>query len=343
MTVTTVSPIPQQGRRTTTDFVADIGGTNARFALSDSVTGSLSHFRTLSCAGGADLTELVDEYRRLAGLPAPTRMCIALAGPISSDLCGATNTELQFSISDVRNRLGLERFEVINDFAAIANAIPALSPASTAQLGSPLLRDDRPKAVIGPGTGLGMAGLVPDHGEWRVITSEGGHTAAAPQSDFEEQVIHVLRQTHGYVSAETICSGPGLVRTHTAISAVLGVPVEPLTAAEITTRAIEGSATLDGDIKRSSDVCIRTLDLFCDQLAGVAATAALTFNALGGVYIGGGIPSHIADFLHRSNFRDRFQDHPQMGGYLSQIATVRITETNPGLIGASHWLGHTAA
>lgn len=329
MTVITTSPIPQQGTRSAASLVADIGGTNARFALSNPLTGEFTHFRNLDCAGKTDLTELVQEYLLLTGLPAPTQMCVALAGPITGDSCGLTNTDLRFSISDVRRRLGLDRFEVINDFAAIATAIPALSSEVLSPLGSARPRDDLPKAVVGPGTGLGMAGLLPDRGGWRVVTSEGGHTAAAPQSDFEEQVLHTLRERHGYVSAETICSGPGLVRTHAAISQVFGVREEVLTAAQISERGMAGT----------DRVCTETLVLFCDQLAGVAVTAALTFNARGGVYIGGGIPTHIADFLHRSNFRERFQKHPQMGDYLAGIATVRITETNPGLIGAGKWLG----
>ncbi|RIJ78207.1 glucokinase [Nakamurella silvestris] len=321
---TAVLVAPPTGHR----LVADIGGTNARFAFSDPDSGALHHIRNLECAGRGNLTELVQDYLRQVGFTAPSRMCVALAGPINGDLCGLTNTPLRFSITRTRAELGLEHLDVINDFAAIALAVPTLTASDTAPLGTVPPRDGLTKAVLGPGTGLGMAGLLPTATGWQVVTGEGGHIPAAPFDDYDSEVIGVLRRAHGSVSAETMVSGPGLVRTHAAVCLLSGHPAEPLTAAQISDRGQRGT---DPD-------CVTTLTLFCQQLATVAATAALTYGALGGVYLAGGIPGRIADFLHSSSFRQRFEHHPQMGGYLSQIATVRITVDNPGLRGAGRHL-----
>ena len=310
-------------------LVADLGGTNARFALADPEARRLTDELTLPTNSGRTLVDLTNEYLVLAGAGPIDKACFAIAGPVSGDRCSLTNADLEFSIEETRLELGLGTLLVVNDFAAVARSIPELGPEHLFQVGD--VRPDlaRGAVAVGPGTGLGVATILPDGAGWRVQPGEGGHVALACLHEDELEVARALRRRWGYASAEMVLSGPGLVRLYLALADALGTDAATDVRPDvIVERALAG---LD-------QTCVATLGMFCELLATVAANAALTTGATGGVFVAGGIVKRFPEFLAQSGFRERFSWHPHAGRYLAEISTVIITAPEPGLIGALHIL-----
>jgi glucokinase len=222
---------------------------------------------------------------------------------------------------------------LLNDFEALALALPSLSDADVEWIGTP--RPDRtlPMAVIGPGTGLGVSSCVPVGAGWVAIAAEGGHVTAPAADDFEADVLRAMRREHAHVSAERALSGIGLPTLHRAVSSVRGAAVETLAAEEITRRAIdEGNAD-----------CRATLDTFCAMLGTFAGNVALTVGARGGVYIAGGIAQKLGADLLGARFRARFEAKGRFSDYLARIATGLITARHAALAGAAQALVQTPA
>jgi glucokinase len=180
-------------------------------------------------------------------------------------------------------------------------------------------------AVIGPGTGLGVAGCIPAGDRWIALPAEGGHATAAPADDFESEVLCYARREHGHVSAERLLSGIGLPLLHRAVAAANGRPVEDLTPEEITRRALD-----EGDAD-----CHATLATFCAMLGGFAGNVALTLGTRGGVFIAGGIAQRLGDVFVASRFRERFEAKGRFREYLAAIATALITAPHAALLGAA--------
>ncbi|RNM12650.1 glucokinase [Nocardioides pocheonensis] len=306
-------------------LVADIGGTNARFALADPRTRLLSQELTLPTSSARRFVELVEDYLAKVGADSVDAACFAIAGPVSGDRCTLTNAELDFSIEETKRDLGLSTLLVVNDFAAAARSIPELGPQDLFQVGEVRLDLARGAVAVGPGTGLGVATILPDHTGWRVQPGEGGHVALACLHEDELEVVRALRKSWGYASAEMVLSGPGLVRLYGALAEAHGTSaVADVRPDEIVERALS-----------STDyTCVATLGMFCELLATVAANAALTTGATGGVFLAGGIVKRFPEFLAQSGFRERFTWHPHAGTYLDQIATVIVMAPEPGLTGA---------
>jgi glucokinase len=306
--------------------VADIGGTNARFALADPQTMELGAELTLPTRDARTLTGLAATYLRLTGAGPVDAACVAIAGPVGGDRCSLTNADLDFSIDETRSELGLSTLLVVNDFAAVARAVPELGPQDLFQVG-----DVRPDltcgaVAVGPGTGLGVATILPSGSGWNVLPGEGGHVALAGLHEDELEVVRALRKRWGYASAEMVLSGPGLVRLYEALDG--GSCVSEARPDVIVERALSGA-------DRTS---VAALGMFCELLATVSANAALTTGARGGVFLAGGIVKRFPEFLARSGFRERFAWHPHAGTYLTQISTVIVTAPEPGLLGALHIL-----
>ena len=241
-----------------------------------------------------------------------------------------TNHSWSFSIREMQRSFKFKHFVVLNDFKAIALALPALPVEDLRQVGGGQSRTDGPRAVIGPGTGLGVAGLVgDDRGGWVAIDGEGGHATLAATNEREWRVIEWLARRHGHASAERAVSGPGLVDVYTALQDIDGDEPIAIDAAIVTGRALEGH-----------DRCaIDALDLFCAFLGIVAGNLALTLGATGGVYIGGGIVPRLGGFFDRSSFRSRFEAKGRFAAYAASIPTfVIVRETSPALIGAERAL-----
>ena len=315
-------------------LVADIGGTHARFGLIDGPGRSIARVQRLRAAEHASLIEAVRAY--LASLPpsfpAPTRACFAVAAPLEGDAVTFTNSHWNFLRSKLRSELGLDQLQVLNDFEALALALP--------RLGSDGLRAHgvrpRPRgslAVVGPGTGLGVAGLIETATGWCAIPGEGGHATLSAADDFETAVLAAARCELEHVSAERLLSGLGLPLLHRAVGVASGrcVDVEAPSAEFIVKRGSDGSDA----------GCALTLSVFCAMLGSFAGNVALTLGARGGLYIGGGIVPRIADLFFASAFRERFEAKGRYRAYLQAIPTALILDPQAALIGAALALEQT--
>lgn len=308
-------------------LVADIGGTNARFALSDGRR--LDAVRTLACADYPGIADAVRSYLAQAGDARVSHAAIGVATPIQGDQVSLTNHPWTFSIAAVRDELGLAELLVLNDFAALALALPLLPAETLSAVGGGRARPGAPRVVLGPGTGLGVAALVHGaDGAAEVVSGEGGHVAFAPRDDDELDLWRHARDCFGgHVSAERLISGPGLERIHAWASA-RGRGGGPVDAATIVARALDGS---DPD-------CGTALAVFCRLLGGFAADMAVAFGAYGGVYLGGGIVPRLGGYFAASGFRARFEDKGRMSALLASIPVQVIHDPWPGLRGAAEHL-----
>ena len=304
-------------------MLADIGATNARFRLSG---GGGETTAVLASAEFSSLEATVRGFLDSVRPAVPPRTAaFAVAGPVSGDAVTLTNLGWRFSITELRRVLGLDRLEVVNDFTAVALALPALGPGDRRVLGG----EREPTAgaalaVLGPGSGLGVSGLLPTPGGgWVSIAGEGGHVTLAATDEREAAILAALRRRLGPVSAECALSGPGLVNLYRAVAELDGHEAEPLAPAAIT------EAGLDGSCPR----CREALALFAAFLGTVAGDLALTLGARGGVYLAGGIAPRLADFLEGSTFRRRFEDKGIQRPWLAAIPTWIITHPFPAFAG----------
>ena len=307
-------------------WVADVGGTNARFAWQADAQAPLSDVASYATADHATLQSAMRQYLSEHGKAVPPWCAMGIATAIGGDLVHMTNHPWSFSIDGLRRELGLERFLVINDFTALALSLPALQPADLRQVGAGLAVADAPVGLIGPGTGLGVSGLFTSaRGQLVPIDGEGGHVTLGGSNPLEDAVIGVLRKRFGHASAERALSGPGLVNLHDALCAVEGVPVRELTPTEVTQLASAGS-----DAR-----CVAVVDLFFSLLGNVAGNLAVTLGSRGGIYIGGGIVPRLGDWIDRSAFRERFIGKGRFRDYLDAMPTyVVLSATSPALVGA---------
>jgi glucokinase len=312
-------------------LVADIGGSNARFGWMARPGTGLAHVRSLPCAAHAGPTEAALAYlaelrEQLGnGFEAPGAAAWAVATAVADDRITLTNSGWSFSRRDARAQLGLDRLDVLNDFEALALALPCLEPSQLRPVGcTPRPAPGGVLAVVGPGTGLGVAALLPHRGAWVAVPGEGGHATLAPADDLESAVLAAARREFAHVSAERLLSGIGLPVLHGAIAAVEGRVADTLSAEHIVERGIAGSDA----------PCGRTLDLFCALLGGFAGNVALTVGARGGLYVGGGIVPRLGERFFRSSFRERFEAKGRFRPFLQAIPTHLITDTMAALTGA---------
>jgi glucokinase len=309
-------------------LLADIGGTHARFALGEA-DGSVSDPLVLACRDFPGPAAAAEAYlATVADKGAPRKGAFAVASPVIGDTIDMTNHTWTFRIDDVRRDLNLDDLRVINDFAAIALAVPHLGEADRHQVGGGTAVPDAPIAVLGPGTGLGVSALVPAGGGWVPLATEGGHVTMAATTEREDAVIALLRRD-GHVSAEDVISGVGLVNLYRALSELeKEKPAPDVTPAEVTERALEGTCP------RGSEA----LEMFCVLLGTAAANLALSLGARGGVYVAGGIVPKLGDAFAASGFRRRFEDKGRFSDYLAAVPTYVVTHELPAFVGLSHML-----
>ena len=309
-------------------LVGDVGGTHARFAWVAAPEAPLAQVATYAGADFASLTQAIERY--LAAEQAGARPCwaaIGIATAVTGDQVRMTNHPWAFSITRLQRELGLERLVVLNDFTALALSLPALEPSQLRQVGGGVAVAGAPLALLGPGTGLGVSGLLPARGGHVPISGEGGHVTLAAADPREAGIIELLRRRFGHASAERALSGPGLENLHQAL-AQLGGESRPAMSATQITAAAETDAH-----------CAEVVDLFLGLLGNVAGNLALTLGARGGVYVGGGIVPHLAERFQRSPFRERFESKGRFRDYLAAIPTWIITaHESPALIGAARAL-----
>ena len=312
-------------------LMGDVGGTNARFALQEAPDAQPSQVRTYAVSEYANIDGAMKAYLDQVVGPRPRQGAVGIANPIVGDFLRKTNSPWAFSIEAVRVALGLDRLLFINDFTALALSLPSLQPEHLRRIGTAGQAD--PKGAIGllgPGTGLGVSGLLHDTaGHLVPLGGEGGHVSLPAANAREDAVVAVLRERFGHASAERALQGAGLVAVYEALCKIDGVPAASLDPAGVTAAAMAGS-----DAR-----CVETIELFFAFLGSVAGNLALTLGARGGVYIGGGIVPRLGDWIDRSSFRERFIAKGRFRGYLDAIPTWLIhAETSPALIGAARAL-----
>jgi glucokinase len=312
-------------------LLADIGGTYARFTL-ETAPGVFTHTASLLCAEHADFHAAVSAY--LAALPARAggpveHAAVAIANPVEGDEVRMTNYHWQFSIEQMRQRLGLGTLVVVNDFTALAMALPRLAPEQKRQVGGGAARERSVVGVLGAGSGLGVSGLIPlvsDDGLGYVaLGTEGGHSSFSPRDEREIAILQFALTEYRHVSFERLLSGPGLELIYRALCQRAGCAAVALAAPEITRRALDGT----------DEVCAETLQAFCAVLGTAAANLAVTLGALGGIYIGGGIVPRLGEYFDRSAFRTRFEDKGRFSDYVKVIPTYVVTAEQATFVGAS--------
>lgn len=313
-------------------LLGDVGGTNARFGWQASAHSGIEHVLVLPCAAHDTLEAAIRAYLVLKNLPMPRAGALGIANPITGDVIRMTNHHWSFSISEMQRNLGLSQLNVINDFTALALALPSIPSSQLVQVGGQTAQPFAPKALIGAGTGLGVSGLLPtdadDH--WVAIAGEGGHVTLAAQNDTEYRVIELIRQRYGHVSAERVLSGQGLVDLYWALRQLhKEAPVDVAGAAEITAWALQDKDAL----------AMQSIDMFAGFLGAVTGDLALTLGARGGVYLGGGIVPRWLGWFETSNFRERFEAKGRFKTYLQDIPVWVINAAeSPALLGAARSL-----
>ena len=303
-------------------LLADIGGSKSRFALSDR-PGQVARLVAIDNDTVPDLETAIARY--LAGADArPRRATLAVAGPVDGEVIALTNRSWTCRRSRLVARFELSELRVLNDFEAVAWALPQLGAADLRLLGEPVAAHAGVKIVIGPGTGLGVAALVPINGSFHVVPSEGGHAAFGPQTLDEVEIFTRLMRRHGGLCAETVLSGQGLLRLRQALD-----PDAPCATPEA---IVEGARAAEPGAQAAARLFMRLLGRF-------AGCMALTFKALGGVYIAGGVARGLGPLLDGPDFRAGFEAHPPYQQMLAEIPTWLITCPEPGLVGCAALAG----
>lgn len=308
-------------------LVGDVGGTNARLALCNVKTGHISQVKTFSTLDYDNL-ETVIRYYLDEQQQHVIDGCIAIACPITNDWVEMTNYNWAFSTRQIKESLGLSHLEIINDFTAVSMAIPMLAESDIIQFGGKVPVKNKPIAIYGAGTGLGVSHLVQVDKRWVSLPGEGGHVDFAPNNVEEADILAVLHSELGHVSAERLLSGSGLVNLYRAIVKSDGREPDLLKPEDVTERALNYSCT----------DCRRALTFFCVIMGRFGGNLALNLGTFGGVYIAGGIVPRFLDFFKTSGFRAAFEDKGRFRDYLVDIPVYMIIHDQPGLLGAGAYL-----
>jgi glucokinase len=312
-------------------LLGDIGGTNARWAWQASAGLAPQDVVVLQGAANASLMDSAADYMARTGHRAPRWAAIGVATPVTGDQVRLTNGAWSFSIAALKRSLGVERCLVINDFTALAMSLPGLQPTDLRAVGAGLAVPHSPLALLGPGTGLGVSGLLPDRaGGWSALSGEGGHVTLAAADDKEAALLAVLRRRFGHVSAERVLSGSGLVNLVQALAELRGQPslAGSLQPADVAQHAIAGTDAL----------CAQAVQVFSSLLGNVAGNLVLTLGARGGVYLGGGIVPRLGAAFDAAVFRRRFEGKGRFAAYLQAVPSWVITAATPALAGAARAL-----
>jgi glucokinase len=335
MTATPISLVPASSTHAGgARLLADIGGTNARFAL-ETGPGRFEAIEVLACQDHATLADAMRAYLALpqaAALHTGIRhAAIAIANPITGDQVRMTNHHWAFSIEALRRECGFDTLVVVNDFSALARSLPHLGEHKL-QVGGGVPVADAPLGLLGAGTGLGVSGLIPSAAGWTALRSEGGHVSFSPVNETEIAILQYAWREFEHVSAERLLSGAGVELIYRALSDRAGRP-DSLAAPEISRRALSGECAL----------CDEVLEAFCGMLGTIAGNLAVTLGAQGGVYIGGGIVPRLGERFLQSSFRRRFEQKGRFSAYLAQVPTYVITAQYPAFLGVSAILSEKLA
>lgn len=305
-------------------LLADIGATNARFALlQDGNIGEVLHLPVADHA--TCYSAIAAALQALGSAQVPQTAVLAFAGPVEEARAVMTNAGWETTVGELRRRFGFSQVRLLNDYAALALGLDRLGADDLLAIGGPAPGGALPGtlAVLGPGSGLGVAALLPAKPYPLPLISEGGHVTLPATDRLEADLIAELRQELGHVSAERLLSGPGLANIHQGLARLQGERVAALDPAEVTRRGLDGADRL----------CRLALERFCLLLGTFAGDVALSFGARGGIFLGGGILPRFPDFLAASGFRARFEEKGRFRDYLADIPTWLITRPNAAFVG----------
>lgn len=316
-----------------TRLVADIGGTNARFALARRDADGALDLSAIDELQTADFESLADAARHYLDdhqASAIDGAVFAVASPVTGDAIKITNNPWKFSIAALQKDLKLKALELINDFAAVGYAVPELQRDDVQAVGCTVERlasesRDGHYSVLGPGTGLGVARLILRDGESIVLGTEGGHVSFAATTPDEVQILEALWHEHPRVSAERLLSGPGLVNLYRAVCEVAGQKAKDIDPADVTEHAKKSPDGLEA----------RSVDLFCAVLGAFAGDAALMQGGWDGVYLAGGITQKLLPWIQRSAFREHFESKGRFRELLKKVPTIAIVHPQVGLLGSA--------
>jgi glucokinase len=312
-------------------LLADVGGTNARFAWQTDSGAPISDIQVLQVAEHPRIQDAIRHYLNGLGRPVPASVAIAIANPITGDQVRMTNAAWSFSQAAVKAEFGFSTFRLLNDFTALALALPDLPANQLRQVGGQSPAPRSPVGLVGAGTGLGVSGLVPvGESSWMPLAGEGGHVTLPAITARERLVMDGLAQRYGHASAERLVCGQGLLDAFGLLCQADGVgPGAIHSAAAVTETAL----------RAHHPQAVEALTMFCAVLGTVAGNLALTLGAHGGVYVGGGIVPRLGAWFDSSPFRERFEAKGRFKSYLANIPVWVITSAqSPALLGAARSL-----
>ncbi|MGK0310375.1 MAG: glucokinase [Lentimonas sp.] len=310
-------------------LVADIGGTNARFAFCDEGSTVLQNIQVFHCAQFDSPIEAIAKYLSTNSVSIESA-CLAVAGPVNEtdDFVKLTNNPWSFSQNQLASRFDGGRLIVINDFVAAAMATTVIHPDDLFSLSKGLRFNlEQQRCILGPGTGLGVAGMLPYREKTLVLSTEGGNRSFSPENEIEDYILQFLRSELQVVSCEALLSGNGLVNIYRALCSYHKQTADHSKADDISAAAF-----------KKDPMAHQALQTFFEILGSVAGDCALTLGATGGVYIGGGIAPKFSEALLESKFRERFENKLNYSFYLKKIPTAIVMHQYPGLLGAAAYL-----
>jgi glucokinase len=305
-------------------LLADIGATHARFAL-QTAPGVFRSVRVLRCDDFEGIVPLLQFYLADHDGAALHHAALAVANPVNGDQVRMTNRDWEFSTDAVRRELGLQTLLVVNDFTALAMAIPGLKPHDLMKVGGGVAAGNAVVGVLGPGTGLGVSGVIPTVDGFVTLGSEGGHVNFAPADEREFAILQFAWKEWPHVSNERLISGPGMEIIYRALALRNGVSAAPRSSPDI----------ISGALDENDPLCLEVLECFCGMLGGAAANLAVTLGAFGGIFIGGGIVPRMGEWFAQTQFRARFEAKGRFSSYLAEIPTFVITTPNPAFHGVA--------
>ena len=323
---------------TSGQLVIDLGGTNIRFGLVAENTLSPTHMESYTISSFPELEQAIAHYLSQYPHYQPQQAAIAVAGPVTGDHFQLTNFAWAFRISDLCKKFGFKRFKMINDFTALALSLPLLQADELVQVGGGEAKPDGTIALVGPGTGLGVSGLLHTKAGYYPLSGEGGHVSLGARSSRELAIFDEFHKKYGHMSAERLLSGTGLGEVYQVIRRLDQLDATALPVADIAHSAIEGSCAS----------CMETMSMFCEWLGVIASDLVVTLGANGGLYIGGGIVPKLGDYFLNSNFRQQFETKGRFREFMETVPCYVIRAEHPALYGAAasldeqfSELGHT--
>jgi glucokinase len=318
-------------------LVADVGGTHIRFGIA--VAGPDENSLNVHCVrrypvrAHESISHAAQHYRSATpGIPASfNRAAVAVAGRVDADRVQLTNSGWSFSARALSESQHFQQLRIINDFEAVGHAVGALRGADLRPIGTNRLAlpmNQGVCAIVGVGTGLGVGGVIANQGSFSVLATEGGHASFAPTSEQSIEVLRWLRKKYGRVSAERVLSGSGLANLYSALAEISGQHVPELSAAEITTRAENGS----------DENCIEAVGLFCEVLGSFAGDLALTLGAWQGVLISGAMLGHFDRAMLERRVRQGFEYKGRFTPAMRNVPVETISHPHVELLGAARLL-----